>query len=253
MLRIVMALIVLLLPTAAGAHGCKNIDEKTSPATLLSCVKDARETTDAYVKALEVTRTIASSPIAVLEHIDFAQVRTADDTSKAARSIYRNLQMLLGPESYLSYTYDENWNKTTTEPFMILRSLYTSEAVFRSWFAEAESKILEVIARFAIQGALVTAGKRLEPILEKPVDALLAQKGMKWIFEHRCTDDEIRKPICDKSNFPAEFKAHYGTEATEENVWWLGWLNRRDLEYRGMSAKLQRLSVDFLKKIDKKS
>ena len=252
MLRIVILILMLGFSGQALAYDCEKLSEKDSPSTLLGCAHSAREVASVTLKALEATRSIAENSTNVLELLDLNPVRTsAYDLHKAAQTIHNNMEVLLGPETRFSYTMRFLGFGSSVDPFMLLRKLYATEATFMRWLGAAEPKIVKLIERFSIQGTLLSGGERLRSILEKPVDALLAQKGMLWVFKHRCTSVEHAAAACEKSTFPAEFRVHYGIDATEENVWWLGFLNRRDLEHRGMAAKFQKVATDFLRKIDK--
>lgn len=249
---IALAFSLTLLSASAEAN-CEYISDKSSPQEFMKCVKYHQEATDAYASALAATRKVTTSPSAILELADFSKVRTeASNLSIAVRSVYSNVKIILAPETFLSLSTEKT---TGTEPFMHFRALYASGGALVGWFRDTEPKIIELVKRFAIQGAVVTGGERIRPILEKPADALLAQKGMRWIFEHRCTeeDQKERQPVCATSQFPSEFKAYYGIEATNENVWFLGFLNRRDIEHRGNSAIIQKWALDIMKKLKEKS
>jgi hypothetical protein len=106
------------------------------------------------------------------------------------------------------------------------------------------------IRKASASGAVQTLLETTKPVLEKPLDPLLAQQGMQWVYDVRCFAQEIsdaQKKICAAAPFPKAFKEHYGIDATRDTVWTMGFLLRRWLENRALVALWQRELLEGLK------
>jgi len=238
-MRILTGLFFFLWSAGAALAYCpEEITRDTRTDQLIECVRTHKHDWEKTIAALNAYRTIGADPASILEHVNIEELRSKSDIAEVIKNQYDALWSLFTPERYREGSVDS---------FLFLRSRFSNEPALRGIYTLAKETALRLVNRAAVAGALVNAGDRLDTILAHPADALLAQKGMQWLYSLHCTKEDYRdRDACRSSSFPAEFRAVYGKEPTHENVWILGFLVRRDLERRGLSVTYQELARDLL-------
>lgn len=242
-MRHFFALILLALLSGPVVACPEPWSEKDDPKVLFRCAERLKSEKTAVYRALDFLKQAAADPTSLFELMDFGILRGhADNVSVAAISVWRTIALALDPE----YTRNE---RLKFDPFAPFRSRFARPEALEQFFRTTKSIIVRLIDRSAVRGMIMATGDRLKPVLEKPADALLAQKGMLWLFAYCYIEGNEAADGCKDNSFPADFKTYYGVDADSENVWALGFLIRRDLETRGLSKTYQKIALELLKEL----
>lgn len=246
MLRILVLIVGALFSTPTLAYCSSTMDKFTGSESLMECVEELRKHQQSAVNALDKTRTIAADSYAVFEYIDLEALRTEpNDIAEAGIAVRRLLADALAPERWMMDVVSK------VDAFLPLRSQLAKPAALEAWYRVAKPKMMRLIDRSVVRGAIVKGGERLRPILEKPVSDDLARRGMEWRFRLLCDSPKVKavKEECQKSPLPADFKAYYGVEMTAENIQVVGFLARRDLEGPGLAKMYQKIALELLSEL----
>lgn len=236
------ALCAVFFATSAQAYCPDDVTEKTEVRTLVECVKDLRPDWPKVTAALNAYRNFLADPVSIIDTVDLEPVRTnTAGLGIVLSTMHYELHERLAPDRNTSGLVD---------PFRPFRHLLGTPENLRKWFNVAKPAIMRAVNRVSIAGAIQKYGDELTPLINKRADALLAQAGMLWLYSDRCLDEETKESAaCREHRFPAEFESYYGIKPTHQSVWILGFLNRRDLERRGLSDVYRELGLELVKMV----
>lgn len=126
----------------------------------------------------------------------------------------------------------------------IVTGIFSNPAMYPTLLPTLRHAAVELLKRSGASGSVQTFLERVKPVLEKPIDPVLAQQAMHWRYKEGCqnhgtsTEDTAR---CEQLPFYAAFKAYYGAEPTIMSIWMLGSLNRRSVfNHKGLAPAAQK-------------
>jgi hypothetical protein len=239
--------IVLLCAATLAASTTANARECEKPSTSLeeanACVEELRKTAEATSAALRDTWGVFKDPLSVIEYVEFGELRKhvgEKDASLQAWSAVHNGTLALDPAR-------NGWALSA------LRNYFSDPVRFEVVSKQLRSRAMAEIKKASAGGAVQSMIEHVRPLLEKPLDALLANQGMKWAYDNACLSVHLNKDqklACAASPFHNAFKEHYGIEVTRDSVWLMGFLLRRGLENRKLVPIWQREILEGLKDLE---
>lgn len=237
-------------------HNFKNLDKNLDSVTLQArqqqCINEQREklsTLHVQNKLLNEARGVFAkiwrNPVAVLDYINFEQLREKKTASGKLGYVFQNARVLIDPIG-----------KEGRDPYAEFRSIYADPAYLKMQYAKYGSALADKIRFVAIIGFVQDPVREAYVVFAKPFDPAIALGAARWYlnecwqpFESMHDSD---KEYCKEVTWFAErFTAHYGVEPNKSAAVALSYLLRRYAEGgKALVAAWQEISLDFAKKID---
>lgn len=242
MRRLTLAVSSLVVAAPAWAQQeyrfCGGLEKDRDASRIERCINEMKDQIERLQReksehqtALTDAWDIFRDPVSIVNYLIMADVRAAVAHSEPVWRVGQ--EQLATTERRL----DPSENRLARQ---VLRAFIANPVTFAQLEPQFRARVLKQVYEAGAQGAVLGILEHIKPVLEKPLDPVLAHKGNEWLLKTRCTSEEGKtEQACTSSPFLREFKQYYGIEPTFDTVYTVGFLWRRALDHRELSKLVQ--------------